>query len=51
MSYKYTAEKLADYRRQISELRNLPAEDIGSQTTLNFYKFFGLAVDNADRTL
>jgi TatD DNase family protein len=28
--------------RQISELRNLPAEEIGSQTTQNFYTFFGL---------
>src|SRR5208283_4343843 len=28
--------------RQIGELRNLPAEEIGSQTTHNFYKFFGL---------
>jgi TatD DNase family protein len=37
--------------RQIGELRSLPTEDIGSQTTQNFYKFFGLAVDNADRTL
>ena len=37
--------------RQIGELRSLPTEEIGSQTTQNFYKFFGLAVDNADRTL
>jgi len=36
---------------QISELRSLTAEEIGSQTTQNFYKFFGLALDNADRTL
>ncbi len=42
---------VTEVARQISELRNLPAEDIGSQTTLNFYKFFGLAGDNADRTL
>jgi TatD DNase family protein len=37
--------------RQISELRNLSAQEIGSQTTQNFYKFFGLALDKADRTL
>jgi TatD DNase family protein len=42
---------VTEVARQIGELRNLPAEDIGSQTTLNFYKFFGLALDNADRTL
>jgi TatD DNase family protein len=28
--------------RQIGELRNLSAEDIGAQTTRNFYAFFGL---------
>jgi TatD DNase family protein len=42
---------VTEVARQIGELRNLPAEEIGSQTTQNFYKFFGLAVDNADRTL
>jgi TatD DNase family protein len=31
--------------RQIGELRSLSAEEIGSQTTQNFYKFFGLALD------
>ena len=31
--------------RQIGELRSLPTEEIGSQTTQNFYKFFGLALD------
>jgi len=31
--------------RQIGELRSLPAEEIGSQTTQNFYMFFGLALD------
>jgi len=36
--------------RQIGGLRSLTAEEIGSQTTQNFYKFFGLALDNADRT-
>jgi TatD DNase family protein len=33
--------------RQIGELRSLPAEEIGSQTTRNFYKFFGLAPGTA----
>jgi TatD DNase family protein len=28
--------------RQIGDLRNLPAEEIGSRTTQNFYQFFGL---------
>ena len=37
--------------RQIGELRDLPADEIGSQTTQNFYKFFGLPLDNADPTL
>ena len=36
--------------RQIGELRSLPAEEIGSRTSQNFYKFFGLAPHNADRT-
>jgi TatD DNase family protein len=31
--------------RQIGELRSLPAEEIGSQTTQNFYTFFGLALE------
>ena len=29
--------------RQIGELRDMPAEEIGSRTTQNFYRFFGLA--------
>jgi TatD DNase family protein len=33
--------------RQIGELRNLPAEEIGSRTTQNFYNFFGLALETA----
>jgi TatD DNase family protein len=37
--------------RQIGELRTLPAEEIGSQTTQNFYKFFGLAPDNGNPPL
>jgi TatD DNase family protein len=37
--------------RQIGELRNLSAEEIGSQTAQNFYKFFGLALNNSDPTL
>jgi TatD DNase family protein len=42
---------VTEVARQIGELRNLPAEEIGSQTAQNFYKFFGLAVDKADHTL
>jgi len=34
--------------RQIGELRSLPAEEIGSQTTRNFYKFFGLQLDDGN---
>jgi TatD DNase family protein len=34
--------------RQIGELHSLPAEEIGLRTTRNFYKFFGLPLDNAD---
>ncbi len=37
--------------RQIGELRNLSAEEIGSQTAQNFYKFFGLALNNSGPTL
>ncbi len=37
--------------RQIGELRNLPAEEIGSRTAQNFYKFFGLAPDPPEPTL
>jgi len=36
--------------RQIGELRSLPADEIGSQTAQNFYKFFRLPLDNADPT-
>jgi TatD DNase family protein len=36
--------------RQIGELRNLPAEEIGSRTTQNFYKFFGLTQNDAGAT-
>jgi TatD DNase family protein len=32
--------------RHIGEVRNLPAEEIGRQTTQNFYKFFGIAQVN-----
>jgi len=31
--------------RKIGELRGVPAEEIGTQTAQNFYKFFGLAPD------
>jgi TatD DNase family protein len=34
--------------RQLGELRGLSTEEIGSRTTKNFYKFFGLASDDAD---
>ena len=37
--------------RQIGVLRNLPAEEIGAQTTQNFYKFFGLSPDDAGTAL
>jgi TatD DNase family protein len=37
--------------RQIGELRSLPAEDIGSRTTQNFCKFFGVALDNGSPAL
>jgi len=37
--------------RQIGELRSLPAEEIGSQTTQNFYKFFGLPLDDANSSI
>ena len=37
--------------RQIGELRSLPAEEIGSQTTQNFYKFFGLPLDDANPSI
>ena len=37
--------------RQIAELRGVSAEEIGSRTAQNFYNFFGLAPDNADRDL
>ena len=33
--------------REIGELRNLPADEIGAQTTRNFYKFFGLDPETA----
>jgi TatD DNase family protein len=35
--------------RQIGELRNMSAEEIGSQTAQNFYKFFGLSSDSTTR--
>ncbi len=37
--------------RQIGDLRGLSAEEIGSQTAQNFYKFFGLAADNVGPAL
>lgn len=35
--------------RQIGELRNLSAKEIGSNTTQNFYSFFGLAANSTSR--
>jgi TatD DNase family protein len=35
--------------RQIGELRNLSAKEIGSNTTQNFYNFFGLAANSTSR--
>jgi TatD DNase family protein len=40
-----------DVARQIGELRNLPAEEVGRQTTQNFFKFFGIAPSNPDPSL
>ncbi|MGO9862464.1 MAG: TatD family hydrolase [Terriglobales bacterium] len=40
---------VTEVARQIGELRGLPAEEIGAQTTRNFYKFFGLAPGTANR--
>jgi TatD DNase family protein len=34
---------------QIGDLRSLSSEEIGSQTTQNFYNFFGLRQENASR--
>jgi TatD DNase family protein len=42
---------VTEVARQIGELRGLPAEQIGSQTAQNFYRFFGLAQENAGRAL
>jgi TatD DNase family protein len=41
---------VTEVARQIGDLRGLPAEQIGSQTARNFYRFFGLAPENTDRT-
>jgi TatD DNase family protein len=37
--------------RQIGELRGFSSEEIGSQTTQNFYQFFGLTPDKANTTI
>ena len=34
---------------QIGDLRSLSSEEIGSQTTQNFYNFFGISPENASR--
>ncbi len=39
---------VTEVARQIGELRNSSAEEIGSQTTENFHKFFGLALKTAN---
>lgn len=36
---------VTEVARKIGELRGVSAEDIGSQTTQNFYRFFGRAID------
>jgi TatD DNase family protein len=38
---------VTEIARRIGELRNLSAEEIGSRTAQNFYKFFGLALETA----
>ena len=40
---------VTEVARQIGELRGLAVEEIGAQTTGNFYKFFGLAPGTANR--
>jgi TatD DNase family protein len=42
---------VTEVARQIGDLRASSAEGIGAQTTQNFYKFFGLALDYADSAL
>jgi len=37
--------------RHIGELRSLPAEEIGSRTAQNFYRFFGLAPETSQPAL
>jgi TatD DNase family protein len=37
--------------RQIGELRGVSSEEVGSQTTQNFYQFFGLTPDKANTTI
>jgi TatD DNase family protein len=42
---------VTEVARQIGDLRNLPASEIGSHTAQNFYKFFRLTGDNLISTL
>jgi len=42
---------VTEVARQIGELRGLPAEEIGSRTAQNFYKFFGLAPETSKSAL
>jgi TatD DNase family protein len=39
---------VTEVARQIGELRNLSAEEVGVQTTRNFYNFFSLAPEPND---
>jgi len=38
---------VAEVARQIAELHSLSTEEVGAQTTRNFYKFFGLDPETA----
>ena len=42
---------VTEVAHQIGELRGLPAEEIGSRTAQNFYKFFGLAPETSKSAL
>jgi TatD DNase family protein len=42
---------VTEVARQIGELRGLPAEEIGSRTAQNFYKFFGLTPETSKSAL
>ncbi len=42
---------VTEVARHIGELRSLPAEEIGSRTAQNFYRFFGLAPETSKSAL